>query len=39
MNMPPGPAQADCYKHKNDHRGPGMPPGPGGPGMPPMGNP
>ena len=22
MNMPPGPAQAECYKHKNDHRGP-----------------
>jgi hypothetical protein len=23
MNMPPGPAQADCYRHKDDHRGPG----------------
>ena len=22
MNMPPGPAQADCYRHKDDHRGP-----------------
>ena len=37
MNMPPGPAQADCYRHKDDHRGPNdhgdpnHPPGPGGP--------
>ena len=22
MNMPPGPAQADCYRHKDDHGGP-----------------
>jgi len=29
MNMPPGPAQAECYKHKNDHRGPNDHGGPG----------
>ena len=47
MNMPPGPAQADCYKHNNNHGGPndhgdmpGMPGMTGGPGgMPGMGQP